>query len=170
MGRSPTKAKDNIYCQCRLEAAKYDGRLRSREGAAELLGLSFSTLSDYELGNTKIVPADNLQRMADLYNAPELKNYYCKNVCPLGTDVPEIRTEDFDRTTIKALSTFGKMQWVKDTLLTIAEDGQISDDEQPEFLEILDVLDELLTVIMQIKHFAKKNGLGGDGDGTGSEE
>ena len=51
----------------------YNERLYSREGAAELLGISVSTLADYELGNTKVVPVDKVVLMADLYNAPELK-------------------------------------------------------------------------------------------------
>lgn len=58
MGTNPTKAADNIYCKCRKEAAKYNDKLNSREGAAELLGISASTLADYELGITKIIPAD----------------------------------------------------------------------------------------------------------------
>lgn len=58
MGTNPTKAADNIYCRCRKEAAKYNDKLNSRDGAAELLGISASTLADYELGITKIIPAD----------------------------------------------------------------------------------------------------------------
>lgn len=77
MGTNPTKAADNIYCRCRKEAAKYNDKLNSRDGAAELLGISASTLADYELGITKIIPADAILRMADLYNAPELRNHYC---------------------------------------------------------------------------------------------
>lgn len=80
MGTNPTKAADNIYCKCRKEAAKYNDKLNSREGAAELLGISASTLADYELGITKIIPADAILRMADLYNAPELRNHYCKYI------------------------------------------------------------------------------------------
>lgn len=76
MGTNPTKAADNIYCRCRKEAAKYNDKLNSRDGAAELLGISASTLADYELGITKIIPADAILRMADLYNAPELRNHY----------------------------------------------------------------------------------------------
>ena len=42
MGTNPTKAMDNIYCRCRKEAGKYNDKLNSREGAAELLGVSVS--------------------------------------------------------------------------------------------------------------------------------
>ena len=56
MGRGPTNENTNMYFQARKKAATYNERLWSREGAAELLGISVSTLADYELGNTKVVP------------------------------------------------------------------------------------------------------------------
>lgn len=83
MGAHPTKAMDNIYCRSRKDAARYNDKLNSREGAAELLGVSVSSLADYELGNTKVVPVDKVVLMADLYNAPELKNHYCAHECPI---------------------------------------------------------------------------------------
>ena len=58
MGNEPIKQNENIYFKCRKEAALYDERLRSRESAAELLGVSVSSLADYELGNMKVVPVD----------------------------------------------------------------------------------------------------------------
>ena len=39
MGRV-TKAAENVYCKARLEAAKKNELLNSREGAAEALGMS----------------------------------------------------------------------------------------------------------------------------------
>lgn len=73
----------SIYFQCRKEAAKYNDRLSSREGASEMLNVSVSSLSNYELGLTP-VPTDVVVRMADLYGAPELEACYCKNDCPIG--------------------------------------------------------------------------------------
>ncbi len=84
MGKDCTKTNENIYFKCRKEAASYDERLRSRESAADLLGVSPSSLADYELGNTKVVPVDKVHLMADLYNAPQLRTMYCKYDCPIG--------------------------------------------------------------------------------------
>lgn len=88
MGRGPTKSNENVYFVARKKAAMYNERLYSREGAAELLGISVSTLADYELGNTKVVPVDKVVLMADLYNAPELKTGYCKHECPICSYLP----------------------------------------------------------------------------------
>ena len=51
MGSGCTKGSENVYFRCRKKAAMHDERLSSREGAAELLGVSPSTVADYELGN-----------------------------------------------------------------------------------------------------------------------
>ena len=76
MGRDCSKASGNVYFEARKAAAEYDDRLYSREKAAELLGVSVSTLADYENGNTKFVPVDKVVLMADLYHQPELKTGY----------------------------------------------------------------------------------------------
>ncbi len=88
MGNGGMKENNNIYFRARKSAAVYNERLYSRERAAELLGISISTLADYELGNTKVVPVDKVVLMADLYNCPELKNGYCKYECPIGKSMP----------------------------------------------------------------------------------
>ena len=88
MGRDAMKACENPCFRCRKEAAKYNDKLNSREGAAEMLGVSVSSLADYELGITKVIPVDKVVLMAELYNAPELKAWYCTEECPIGRGFP----------------------------------------------------------------------------------
>lgn len=88
MGNGGTKENQNVYFRARKQAAMYNERLSSREGAAEMLGISPSTLADYELGITKFVPVDKVVLMADLYNCPELRTGYCKYECPIGKHIP----------------------------------------------------------------------------------
>ena len=88
MGREATKAGGKPWYECRMEAAKWDGRLSSREGAADLLGMSVSALADAELELSKCMPPDKAVRMAELYNAPHLLNYYCLKQCPIGKNKP----------------------------------------------------------------------------------
>jgi len=107
MGAAATKAVGNVYYEARKKAAMYNDRLSSREGAAEALGISPSTLADYELGLTKFVPVENVIRMADVYNAPQLKPHYCKNVCPIGCEMPVATEETRCTTTITAPSSNG---------------------------------------------------------------
>lgn len=83
MPKFATKAADNMFCQARYEAAKFNERLSSREGAAEELGVDRTRLARIELGSVTPYPEEVLL-MADIYRAPELKGNYCREMCPLG--------------------------------------------------------------------------------------
>lgn len=158
MGAKATKAVENIYFRCRKEAAKYNDKLNSRDGAAELLGVSPSSVADYELGITKVMPVDVVIRMADLYNAPELRNHYCRNECPLGAEcVPALEIEELDRLTIKLLSAFRNGEDIKDILLDITEDGEITSDERPQLERVIAFLDRISTTATELKLWAEKN-------------
>lgn len=157
MGCNPTKAASNMYCKCRLAAAKYNDKLNSREGAAELLGLSPSTLASYELDLTKVVPVENIALMADVYNAPELRHWYCTNVCPLGEDMPKLELAELDRITVRTLATLRGLSEVKDNLLDITADGVISPDEKPKLDYIIQTLKEVTTVAQSLMIWAEKN-------------
>ncbi len=163
MGAHPTKAAGNMYYQCRKQAALYNDKLNSREGAAELLNISPSTLADYELGLTKVVPVDKVVLMADTYNAPELRNYYCTNECPIGRDsVPKLEVRELDRLTIKVLAAFNETVAIKQDLINIAEDGVITDNEIPILKKILDNLDKLSISAQELKLWAEKTILSGN--------
>jgi len=157
MGRRPTKAADNPFCRARLQAAEYNEKFFSKDYAAELLFISSGQLQDYELGITKCIPPDNILRMADIYNAPELKNLYCREMCPLGADFPKLELKDLDRITIRVISSFRKISKTKDMLLDITEDGIISDNEKSKLAEILSNLDELVAVSQNLKVWVEKN-------------
>lgn len=154
MGRRPTKAGENPWYKARMEAAKYDDRLLSREGAAERLGMSVSAVSDAELGLSKCMPVDKAVLMADLYKAPHLLNWYCLNECPIGCRLPlSDEVLEIDRVTVKMLKNLrvDDIKDVKEKLIDIAADGVISDDEKPDFREVLGYLDELARTISELK-------------------
>lgn len=157
MSRKPTKAINNPFCKARYEAAKYNEKFYSKDYAAEMLNLAPGTIQSYELGLTKSIPPDNVIRMADLYNAPELTNYYCREVCPIGESMPKLDIESLDRITIKALAAFKKIDGVKEKLLDITEDGVISPEERPDLEQILRNLDEITYVAMNLKAWVQKN-------------
>lgn len=159
MGNGSINENSNVYFKARKRAAIYNERLYSREGAAELLGISVSTLADYELGNTKVIPVDKVVLMADLYKAPELKNQYCKTECPIGRQMP-IATEikGLEGITLRLLREFdadriGKM---KQQLMDIAADGIIDEDEKPYLQNILGKLDDITKTISEMRLVGEK--------------
>lgn len=154
MGSECRKDNQNVYFRARKEAAEYNDKLQSREGAAELLGVSPSTLADYELGNTKFIPVDKVVLMADLYNKPELKNGYCKHECPIGRNLP-IATktcciEGIALRILKELDDDCVMQ-IKKKLVEITEDGKIDEGEVEDMKEILAKLDDLALTISELR-------------------
>ena len=156
MSTYPTKASNNIYCQCRRLAALKNEKLKSREGAAEQLGYSPSSVGGWESGNDRPSP-EAVMLMSDLYHAPELKNYYCRNECPLGEGMPELKIRDIDRITVMTLSAIKKVSQSRDNLLEIVEDGIISEDERPQLAQIIKNMDELTDAAQSLKAWAKKN-------------
>lgn len=159
MGKDSTKGNDNVYFRARKEAATYNERLFSREGAAELLGISVSTLADYELGNTKVVPVDKVVLMADLYNCPELKYGYCKFECPIGKQMPlATEAKGIEGIALRMIQKFDPegLSEMKNSLVDIAADGIISDDEKPKLEAILRKLDDMAVVINEMKLVGEK--------------
>ena len=85
MGRKSTRENKTIYQQLREEDNL------PREKASELLAfISEDRLERIE--NEKVQPApEDVIRMSQVYNAPELCNYYCSHECPIGMKyVPSI--------------------------------------------------------------------------------
>lgn len=146
MGKDQTKGNENIYFQARKKAATYDDRLRSRESAADLIGVSVSSLADYELGNTKVVPVDKVVLMADLYHAPELKTKYCKEECPIGKQyclAKEIKS--IENITLGILQKLDQEQLakIKRQLIDMSSDGKIDENEFKLLEEIKQYFSEL---------------------------
>ena len=159
MGRGPMSENTNAYFQSRKRAATYNERLYSREGAAELLGISVSTLADYELGNTKVVPVDKVVLMADLYKSPELITGYCMNECPVHGFLP-LATEEksIQGIALRLLRGFNEeeLRAIKNDLIEITEDGTISCDEVPKLKAILEKLEKMAEVISEMKIVGEK--------------
>lgn len=159
MGKGCMKENTNVYFRARKEAAIYNEKLYGREGAAEMLGVSVSTLADYELGNTKVVPVDKVVLMADLYNCPELKTGYCKHECPIGMLMPlATKLASLEGIALRMVKEFDseKIREIQKSFIDIAEDGIISEDEKPELEAIMKKLDEMAIVISQMKLAGEK--------------
>ncbi|MBO6267630.1 MAG: XRE family transcriptional regulator [Clostridium sp.] len=150
----------NIYLACRKQAAESNERLNSREIAADLLGISASTLAKHELGVTKCVPVDTVVMMADLYKAPELRNWYCKNECPIGEQRPmATRIGSIERITVKLLADMDgdRISRMKADLLDIARDGKVTPDEAGKMQKVMELLDELTETISELRMYAEKS-------------
>lgn len=147
------KTDENPYRECRKKAAIYNDALSSMERAAEMLGVSVSTLSNYELGVT-VPPVDIIIVMADLYCAPQLKTMYCKKECFIGRCMPiAVDIGRIDNIVLRIIKQFGesRIENLKDKLIVIAEDGKVSKEELKELKDICRELDELIKTVWELK-------------------
>ena len=156
MGRDAIKASENMCFRCRKEASNYDERLFSREATAPLLGVSVSSLAEYETGATKVIPVDKIVLMADLYKKPELKLWYCSEECPIGKSVDQLPSYDLKSVELTTLKLIEKLRRVRvekatDDLIMIMADGVVSQDEKVDFAEIMAYLDELIKAAGELR-------------------
>lgn len=156
MSNVTAKTSSNVFYKARCAAATHNEQLSSREGAADIMSIDRGRLYRIESGITNPYP-DEIHLMADLYNAPELENYYCTSICPLGGEMPKADLADLDRISIRALSTFRKIGETKELLLDITEDGVISEDEKGDLNKVLENLEELEQIAQSLKLWVKKN-------------
>lgn len=155
MSNITAKTSSNVFYKARCEASKHNEQLSSREGAADIMSIDRGRL--YRIESSIINPyPDEIRLMADLYNAPELENYFCTNMCPLGADMPKVDLADIDRISLRALSTFRKIGETKELLLDITEDGVISEDEREDLDTVIRNLEELEQIAQSLKLWVKK--------------
>lgn len=156
MSNVTAKTSSNIFYQARCTASAHNERLSSREGAADIMSIDRGRLYRIESGIANPYP-EEIHLMADLYNAPELRNYFCKTICPLGEDLPKAEVADLDRITIRALSAIRKLGETKVLLLDITEDGVIDESEKADMEKVLCNLEELEQIAQNMKLWIKKN-------------
>ena len=161
MASGQMKCTENGNYQASKEAALYNDKLNSREGAAEMLGISVSSLADYELGMTKFVPVDKVMLMADLYNAPQLINGYCKYECPLGQNrILPVKVESVEISTLKLIDALNKIDLkdLQSRLTAISSDGRIDESEKQDFIDIVSQLGTVLEQIERLRLLGYKIG------------
>lgn len=161
MPKQATKAADNAFYKARIAASKCNDRLASREGASEELGIDRTRLARIELGSLNPYPEEALL-MAEFYDAPELTNYYCSQMCPLGKKtVPPAEMRSIDRLTIRIISALGEADGITESILDIVEDGIVSPDENERFQQIIIALEKIEVTAQEMKIWAQKNLKGG---------
>ena len=152
--------EENIYFGCRKLAAEHNEKLKSRAGAAELLGISESSLAHYELGVTKTIPADVIVMMAELYNAPNLRSFYCRTECPIGKYHSTMATEEsgIQNATIHLMNCIcgAEGKDIVKKLLRVSEDGKVSPEEALEFEPMQEALNNVAKAVSELQMVFEK--------------
>lgn len=156
MTRIAPSTAANRYYLARMEAAKNNDRMNSREGASEETGIDRKRLQRIEIGTLEPYP-EEIMLMADTYHAPELLNFYCTNACPIGRrTVPQAELQEIDRLTVKFLNALGNMRGLDEDLLLIAKDGKVSNDELPKLKSLVKAVKQMAGIAYEMQLFIDK--------------
>ena len=142
MGRKSTKDNKTIYQTSRESLAL------TRDAASEKLGfISADRIEKIEYEKSLPHPEEVLA-MADCYKNPALCNYFCSHECPIGMEhVPEIKAKELSQITLEMLATLNKLTKEKERLIEITVDGELTEDEIPDFLAIKAELEKMSMAI-----------------------
>lgn len=142
MGRKSTRENKTIY-----QISRENMEL-TREAAAEKLKfISADRIEKIESEKTEPRPEEVLA-MAECYKNPLLCNHFCSSECPIGQiHVPEIKAKDLSQITLEMLATLNKLVKEKERFIEITVDGELSEDEMPDFLTIKKQLEKMALAV-----------------------
>lgn len=156
MARCATKAVGNVYYEARIKAAKWNDKLKSREGAENILNLGAGSLARYEL-DIIAVPPEVVVLMSDVYNAPELIHKHCCN-CVIGQKyINPIQEKPITVISLQMIHNLQEVENIKRTLLEIVQDGIITSEEEPQMIEVINYLEKIKNTVDEAILWTKKN-------------
>ena len=151
MARKSTREIKNIYQRTR------EGLDLTREQASELM-VTMSPERIEKIENERSMPhPDEVLLMSDQYKQPDLCNYYCANQCPIGAQyVPEIKIKDLSQIVLETIASLNAMQKKKDRLIEITVDGEITDDELEDFVQIQQELEKISVAVETLQLWCER--------------
>lgn len=138
MGKKSTRENKSIY-----QLAREEANMTRAEASEKMQFVSDSRIEKYESGKSPVQP-DEVLAMARAYKKPELCNYYCSHECPIGQEyVPEVKTGELAQIVLKMLASMNSLEKLKNCLIEITADGEISIDEIEDFARIESGIEEI---------------------------
>ena len=151
MGRASTKTNKNQF-----QLAREALGLTREKASSQLEVITPDRLVKIEGDKTNPYPEEILA-MAKVYQMPDLCNYYCSNICPIGqVYVPEVKMKDLPHIVLEMLAALNHMNVKKERLIEICADGGIIKDEIDDFIEIQNELEKVSMTISALHLWAEK--------------
>lgn len=161
MGKASVKKNKNIYQITReelgLSRAEATERIPGNPDFPGMPGVPEYKLVKIENGTVAVQPAD-VVAMAQRYNKPELRNYYCCNECEIGKiDAPEVAFDgSIHEILVNMAVSLRKVNHNKIRLMEILEDGKISEDEKADFDMIYQELEQISMTVEALQLWCEK--------------
>ena len=152
MGEQFSEEKMSLYQFVRRKKLQI-----SREAASEMTGIDVNRLETIEKRRARIKP-DEVDTLARAYNEPNLRDYYCSMDCPLGgSDKAYTLPPELPSITLQMLASLNAANTLKDRLIEIASDGDVSETELDDFMAIQEELDKIADAVKSLKLWTEKN-------------
>ena len=138
--------ENNIYKAARQQAGK------TQEAAAEALGISVESIKAYE-SYSRLPPSNVVDGMCIIYDAIYLAYQHNRIASGEIKVIPEVEQLDLPQAALRLINRVLEFADKRQdrTLMQIAEDGVIDEDERPVFEAIVADLDELIKAAMELK-------------------
>lgn len=122
----------------------------SQEEVAGRLNISTNVIRDLEKG-VFTTPTGKLKRntprlvreVAKLYGRPQLEDYYCTNICPIGKQREQLRYHDIDAIRERLNTSLVQLDRSARTIVETLKDGSITEDEWDKCEEMLKLLQKI---------------------------
>lgn len=146
MGKRSIKENKNIY-QISREAAGL-----TRDKAEELMEFVSAERIEKIESEKSLPHPDEVMKMAEVYKAPTLCNYFCTHECPIGEKyVEEVSMKDLSQITLETLAALNSLDKAKNRFIEITVDGEITEDELPDFLRIQEEMSKISSTVNSLK-------------------
>lgn len=141
----------NIYATCRRRTGM------TQEAWAEALDVSVESVKRYET-DVRIPPLHIVKAMADLSGDESLAYRFLAKTTQELDVLPDIEMINLQAATIRLMNRMARFAAkARDRqLMEIAEDGIISEEEQPLYAEIMDELTGIITAFYQLKFYTEE--------------
>ena len=141
----------NIYASCRRRTGM------TQEAWAEKLDVSVESVKRYET-DVRIPPLHIVKAMADLSGDESLAYRFLAKTTQELDVLPDIEMVNLQAATIRMMNRMARFAAkARDRqLMEIAEDGIISEEEQPLYAEIMDELTGIITAFSQLKFYTEE--------------
>lgn len=151
MGRKSTKENKTAY-----QIARENQNL-TRESAAGLMEFVSEDRIEKIESEKSLPHPEEVLAMSKAYKAPDLCNYHCSNMCPIGQEyVPEVEMKQLSQITLEMLASLNSLEKEKNRLIEITVDGVIDDQEMEDFRRIQGQLNQISKTIESLKMWVAK--------------
>lgn len=151
MPKQAVNAIGNIYYEARMEASEFKD-CKSREVVAEQVGIEKRRLLAIENNKRNPYP-DEAVRMSEFYEAPHIIEDFCKNKCPIGEKLFDKKTVagDIFKASVMTVAGMEHLKGAISILLEALKDGVLTKEEIEEVDECMEVLNEFMDSLLNLK-------------------